>query len=88
VTLDTGRTHQIRVHLSAISAPLVGDHTYGGDTAGNPQLNRVWLHACLLSFESPDGGDDVIVSSSLPDELRSSLDALGDSSLGEVPSGL
>ena len=88
VILDTGRTHQIRVHLSAISAPLVGDHTYGGDTAGNPQLNRVWLHACLLSFESPDGGDDVIVSSSLPDELRSSLDALGDPSLGEVPSSL
>ena len=88
VTLDTGRTHQIRVHLSAISAALVGDHTYGGDTAGHAQLKRVWLHASRLSFGHPDGGGDVSVTSSLPIELRAVLDALGTPSVGELPSDL
>ena len=66
VTLDTGRTHQIRVHLEAIGLPVVGDPEYGrkGDELG---LTRQFLHATRLAF------DDVDVSSPLPDDLRTAL---------------
>ncbi len=51
VTLETGRTHQIRLHLSAVGAPIVGDRRYGG-----PAASRLCLHAAHLAFDHPDGG--------------------------------
>lgn len=86
VTLDTGRTHQIRVHLAAISAPLVGDRAYGGGgTTRAISLDRVWLHAARLVFPHPAGGSDIDVRSPLPPELRATLDQLGPPERGEVP---
>lgn len=84
VTLDTGRTHQIRVHLSAIGAPLHGDRVYGGRPTGlTPE--RVWLHAHRLEFPDPKEGGNVVVDSPLPTELQRLLDALGPPLEGSTP---
>ncbi len=69
--LETGRTHQIRVHLQAIGHPVVGDPEYGfGETFG---LRRQFLHATRLAFAHPVDGRRVEVDSPLPDELRVAL---------------
>jgi 23S rRNA pseudouridine1911/1915/1917 synthase len=73
--LETGRTHQIRVHLSAIGHPVVGDTTYGGKR-GPSGLNRPFLHSWYLGFESPAGGECVVVWAPLPPDLTSELEAL------------
>lgn len=71
VTLETGRTHQIRVHLAAIGYPVSGDPRYG--TAGRLGLARQFLHAASLSFAHPVGGELVQVSSALPPDLKAAL---------------
>jgi 23S rRNA pseudouridine1911/1915/1917 synthase len=65
--LDTGRTHQIRVHMSYLGHPLIGDTLYGGKPAG---LARQALHAGLLRFVHPFGGEEVVVKASLPPDLQ------------------
>jgi 23S rRNA pseudouridine1911/1915/1917 synthase len=72
VTLETGRTHQIRVHLSAIGHPLLGDRQYGGRMAYG--LTRQFLHATRLSFPHPATGRDLDVQSPLPDDLGAALE--------------
>ncbi len=67
VVLDTGRTHQIRVHLAAIGHPVCGDPQYG--TQGRFGLTRQFLHAARLAFVHPVTGADVDVRSPLPDDL-------------------
>jgi len=74
VTLETGRTHQIRVHLAAIDLPVAGDRTYG--RAGDLGLERQFLHAARLAFEHPFTGEAVDVSSPLPPDLEESLATL------------
>jgi len=74
VTLETGRTHQIRVHLAAIDLPVAGDPTYG--RAGDLGLERQFLHAARLAFEHPFTGEAVDVSSPLPPDLEESLATL------------
>ena len=76
VRLGTGRTHQIRVHLSSIHHPIVGDRLYGApaETPGLPKLGRFFLHAHLLRFQSPSTGEWICVESPLPDELRTFLE--------------
>ena len=69
--LETGRTHQIRVHLRAIGHPVAGDPEYG--TAGLFGLERQFLHAARLAFDHPITGERVEVSSPLPDDLRRAL---------------
>jgi 23S rRNA pseudouridine1911/1915/1917 synthase len=69
--LDTGRTHQIRVHLQAIGHPVCGDPEYG--TAGLLGLERQFLHATRLAFEHPFSGDPVEVISPLPADLALAL---------------
>jgi len=69
--LETGRTHQIRVHLRAIGHPVAGDPEYG--TAGLFGLERQFLHAARLSFDHPITGGRVEVRSPLPDDLRRAL---------------
>jgi 23S rRNA pseudouridine1911/1915/1917 synthase len=71
--LETGRTHQIRVHLGAIGLPVVGDAVYGVGR-GAP---RVFLHAAGLTFDHPVTGARVEVESPLPDDLRAVIDSLG-----------
>ncbi len=80
VLLDTGRTHQIRVHAAHIGHPLAGDEKYG-DAAFNRSmqgrgLRRLFLHAHNLSFHDPDTGRDIDVSAPLDTELRQVLDQL------------
>jgi 23S rRNA pseudouridine1911/1915/1917 synthase len=73
VTLETGRTHQIRVHLAAIDLPVVGDRVYGLPAPG---LRRQFLHAARLAFPHPFTGERVDVESSLPDDLADYLERL------------
>ncbi|MEO5778303.1 RluA family pseudouridine synthase [Arthrobacter oryzae] len=78
VHLETGRTHQIRVHFSALRHPCAGDLTYGADPrlAANLGLTRQWLHARELSFDHPRTGERVTVSSGYPQDLQYALDVL------------
>jgi 23S rRNA pseudouridine1911/1915/1917 synthase len=69
--LETGRTHQIRVHLRAIGHPVCGDPEYG--TAGQLGLRRQFLHAARIAFEHPFTGARVDVSSPLPADLKEAL---------------
>jgi 23S rRNA pseudouridine1911/1915/1917 synthase len=70
--LDTGRTHQIRVHLQAIGHPVCGDPEYG--TAGMLGLTRQFLHATRLAFPHPITGEPVEVDSPLPEDLSEALE--------------
>jgi 23S rRNA pseudouridine1911/1915/1917 synthase len=70
VTLETGRMHQIRVHLAAIDLPVVGDSTYG---VPGPGLERQFLHAARLAFTHPFSGERVDVESPLPEDLAGYL---------------
>ena len=73
--LESGRTHQIRVHLSAISHPIVGDGTYGGARQSLP-LARPFLHAAELGFEHPRTGAPILCTEPLPPELEAVIDGL------------
>ncbi|HET6478037.1 MAG TPA: pseudouridine synthase, partial [Dehalococcoidales bacterium] len=70
VAPETGRTHQIRVHMAAIGYPVVGDPVYG---VKSPHLSRQFLHACRLSFKLPSSGEYVEFSSELPTDLARAL---------------
>jgi 23S rRNA pseudouridine1911/1915/1917 synthase len=78
VHLETGRTHQIRVHMSALKHPCVGDLTYGADPALAKRvgLERQWLHAVRLGFEHPDTGKQVEYESTYPDDLARALEII------------
>jgi 23S rRNA pseudouridine1911/1915/1917 synthase len=75
IELETGRTHQIRVHMSAIKHPCVGDPMYGADPklAEKLGLTRQWLHATSLTFKHPRTGAEVTFDSPYPQDLASSL---------------
>jgi 23S rRNA pseudouridine1911/1915/1917 synthase len=73
-SLETGRTHQIRVHLAAIGHPVIGDDRYGGNRPG--LVDRPFLHAHRLAFPHPVTGAPVEVSSPLPPDLQEALDRL------------
>jgi 23S rRNA pseudouridine1911/1915/1917 synthase len=75
VKLETGRTHQIRVHMAAVKHPCVGDPTYGADPvlAARLGLERQWLHAVRLAFTHPTTGDQVEFSSPYPGDLEHAL---------------
>ena len=78
VHLETGRTHQIRVHMAAVRHPCVGDLTYGADPvlARRLGLTRQWLHARELGFEHPGTGEQLRVTSPFPADLQHALDVL------------
>lgn len=78
VRLETGRTHQVRVHLSAVGHPVCGDRTYGASTrlAAELGLHRPALHAGRLAFVHPVTGTRVVVTEPLPDDLVAARDAL------------
>jgi len=83
VAIHTGRTHQIRVHLSAIGHPVVGDSMYGGvhrhvagDVRAVTHLERPFLHAARLAFKHPSDGRRMEFASELPEDLQRVLDEL------------
>jgi 23S rRNA pseudouridine1911/1915/1917 synthase len=78
IVLETGRTHQIRVHFSAFRHPLVGDTMYGADPvlAAKVNLDRQWLHALRLSFTHPTTGEPVEFESTYPADLQHALEVL------------
>jgi 23S rRNA pseudouridine1911/1915/1917 synthase len=78
IKLETGRTHQIRVHMAAIRHPCVGDLMYGADPvlAGKLGLERQWLHALRLSFTHPGSGELMQFESSYPPDLQQALDVI------------
>jgi 23S rRNA pseudouridine1911/1915/1917 synthase len=78
IKLETGRTHQIRVHMSALRHPCVGDITYGADPtlAKRLKLTRQWLHAVQLGFEHPGTGDWVEFRSEYPEDLARALEII------------
>src|SRR5215207_1817704 len=75
VSIETGRTHQIRVHLAFIGHPVVGDQLYGRVRQTDPHVERQFLHASALAFQLPDG-ERLRLESPLPDELRAALEEL------------
>ncbi len=83
IELETGRTHQIRVHFSALHHPLVGDTTYGADPvlAKSLQMSRPWLHAAELRFAHPATGQALNFSAPYPADLTRSLALLSDAVL-------
>jgi 23S rRNA pseudouridine1911/1915/1917 synthase len=83
VELETGRTHQIRVHFSALHHPLVGDTTYGADPvlAKSLQMARPWLHAAQLRFSHPVTGQALDFQAPYPADLTRSLALLSDAVL-------
>lgn len=83
VHLETGRTHQIRVHFSALNHPCAGDLTYGADPhlAAELGLTRQWLHAHQLGFWHPRSGEWVEYQSDYPQDLVYALNVLGDGGL-------
>jgi 23S rRNA pseudouridine1911/1915/1917 synthase len=95
VAIHTGRTHQIRVHLSAIGHPIVGDQTYGGvhrhvaaDVRPVQRLERPFLHAARLVFVHPADGRRMEFESPLPPDLQSVLDDLRARQESAEPGGL
>ena len=73
VVLETGRMHQIRVHMAAMNHPVIGDRSYG-QVPGPPGLQRQFLHATRLEFQHPETGETVEVESDLPDDLIEALE--------------
>lgn len=78
IHLETGRTHQIRVHFSAQKHPCLGDDMYGADPTMSKRLGltRQWLHAMRLGFQHPTSGEDVEFVSVYPDDLSQAIDLL------------
>ncbi|PHP52187.1 RluA family pseudouridine synthase [Actinomyces ruminis] len=78
VHLETGRTHQIRVHMAAVGHPCVGDATYGADPtlSARTGLRRQWLHATELTIAHPITGSRLTFHSDYPDDLAHALDVL------------
>lgn len=78
ISLETGRTHQIRVHMAALRHPCVGDPLYGADPTLGARLglDRQWLHAMGLGFIHPGSGDYVHFESTYPEDLQTALDRL------------
>ena len=80
IELETGRTHQIRVHMAAIKHPCIGDSMYGADPklATKLELHRQWLHATQLTLLHPKKGQDVTFNSTYPQDLSSSLSRIAE----------
>ncbi|NUO89417.1 MAG: RluA family pseudouridine synthase [Dermatophilaceae bacterium] len=78
IHLETGRTHQIRVHMAALKHPCCGDPLYGADPklAARLGLDRQWLHATGLGFEHPGTGEYVHFESAYPEDLQRALDVV------------
>jgi 23S rRNA pseudouridine1911/1915/1917 synthase len=84
VSIETGRTHQIRVHLAFVGHPIVGDRLYGRPRIAHPHLDRQFLHACALGFQLP-GGEALRLEAPLPHDLQEVLEELRAQSTALAP---
>lgn len=84
VQLETGRTHQIRVHMAAQRHPCAGDSMYGADPTMSARLGlgRQWLHARRLGFRHPESGEPVVFTADYPADLQHALDVLRENEAG------
>ena len=88
VRLETGRTHQIRVHMAAIGHPVCGDRQYGGEACGaRLVLTRQFLHSATLRFTHPSTGAPIACESKLPVDLLRALEAAAREPVSEGPDG-
>ena len=86
--LYTGRTHQIRVHMRHIGHCVVGDPLYGrGDLRQNLGLSRQFLHSWHICFDHPVTGETIELADELPEDLRTVLESLKDTSMGRTAAG-
>ena len=86
VALETGRTHQIRVHLGSIGYPVIGDRSYGDRRSSHrADPGRQWLHALRIEFSHPVLGDTLVVEAAPASDLLASLEVLGMPAAGAVP---
>ena len=80
VKIGTGRTHQIRVHATAMGHPIAGDTKYGDEAwnreIGKLGLKRLFLHATALAFDHPRTGESVMVNAPLPEDLSLAMDRI------------
>jgi 23S rRNA pseudouridine1911/1915/1917 synthase len=72
--LETGRTHQLRVHFASIGAAICGDTLYGSES---PYISRQALHAAELSFPSPINGERITVVAPVPDDIKVLINSVG-----------
>ena len=70
VEIDTGRTHQIRVHLASVGHPLIGDKLYGEDTESGHFAHRALLHAWRMTFRQPFGSEIINITAPIPDDMK------------------
>lgn len=84
VRLETGRTHQIRVHMTAIGHPVVGDRVYGASGGDPADPGRPWLHSWKLAFEHPLTGELIDAGAPVPEDLQRSLLTLGEPAAGSI----
>ena len=91
ITLHTGRTHQIRVHMQYTRHPIVGDPVYNAhgprDARAQLGLRRQFLHSYSIAFEHPTTGEPMAFADNLPQDLQEALDALAERSLGKTDAG-
>jgi 23S rRNA pseudouridine1911/1915/1917 synthase len=89
IHLETGRTHQIRVHMAAQRHPCVGDAMYGADPtlSARLKLTRQWLHAVQLAFDHPGSGEWVQFTSDYPQDLQHAIDVLRDNDNAQTQNG-
>jgi 23S rRNA pseudouridine1911/1915/1917 synthase len=85
VRIETGRTHQIRVHMSHIRHPIIGDSLYGRSHKGEPQAARQMLHAEKLSLAHPDTQERMIFHAPIPDDMEELLTQLRSASISNQP---
>lgn len=85
ITLETGRTHQIRAHLESINRPVAGDPIYGRPAPAGADPGRTWLHSRRLSFRHPVTDRPIRAAAPLPPDLRDSLRSLGPPHSGTLP---
>jgi len=88
VDIETGRTHQIRVHLAFIGHPIIGDEVYGrvrdNGKRADPRVKRQFLHAARIAFDHPNG-QRMVFEAPLPDDLQAALDRIRREDAGEIP---
>lgn len=76
VTIETGRTHQIRFHMASIGCPLLGDTLYGDEFQNETKMKRTALHARKVTFPHPFTGEEISITAALPDDMKNAINVM------------
>lgn len=76
VTIETGRTHQIRFHMASIGCPLLGDILYGDEFQNETKMKRTALHARKVTFPHPFTGEEISITAALPDDMKNAINVM------------